>query len=46
MANYYETARTNYFKVIDLEKFKEWVKQFGGPQVCEGFGENADKICP
>lgn len=26
MANYYATARTNYFKVKDLDAFKEWLK--------------------
>ncbi len=30
MANYYEQARTNYFKVKDAEKFQEFVENFGG----------------
>ena len=29
MANYYASSRTNYFKVKDLEKFKNELKTFG-----------------
>lgn len=45
MANYYETARTNYFQVKDLEKFKEWIKQFSNPRVEKGYHEDDGKIC-
>ena len=37
MANYYATARSNYFKVKDLEAFREWCRSLeiepidGGP---------------
>ena len=30
MANYYASSRTNYFKVKDLEKFKNELTTFGG----------------
>jgi hypothetical protein len=30
MANYYENARTNYFRVKDDEKFKEFISSFDG----------------
>lgn len=30
MANYYEQARTNYFKVKDAAKFQEFVEKFSG----------------
>lgn len=29
MANYYANFRTNYFKVKDAEKFKQWADQIG-----------------
>jgi len=45
MANYYETARTNYFQVKDLEKFEKWVEQFGNPSVEKGYHNNDGKIC-
>lgn len=28
MANYYSTARTNYFRVKDVDAFNAWVKEF------------------
>jgi len=45
MANYNETARSNYFQVKDLEKFKEWVGHYGNPDVCEGHHGEDGKIC-
>jgi hypothetical protein len=30
MANYYGTARTNYFRVKDEAKFRAWIITFGG----------------
>ena len=37
MANYYSTCRTNYFKVLDLKKFKEWLNEWywEGFELCE-----------
>ena len=34
MANYYENARTNYFKVKDENKFKEFVGSLDGLEIC------------
>jgi hypothetical protein len=28
MANYYSSARTNYFRVKDVDAFNVWVKEF------------------
>lgn len=33
MANYYATARTNYFKVKDTDLFKKWLKEFNSIDV-------------
>ncbi len=33
MANYYEKARTNYFKVKDIAAFNDWVNKFTGLDV-------------
>lgn len=30
MANYYGTARTNYFRVKDADAFNKWIEQFSG----------------
>ena len=30
MANYYSSARTNYFRVKDVDAFNKWIKQFSG----------------
>lgn len=30
MANYYCTARTNYFRVKDADAFNKWIEQFSG----------------
>ena len=38
MANYYCSARTNYFGVKDMEKFKEWANGLG----LEVIGESVD----
>ena len=36
MANYIETARSNYFKVKDLNKFKEATEHFGSFTIVDG----------
>ena len=36
MANYYATARSNYFKVKDLEAFSAWCESVGGLQIIHG----------
>jgi hypothetical protein len=33
MANYTSTARTNYFRVKDVDAFNKWIEQFGGIEV-------------
>ncbi len=33
MANYYEKARTNYFKVKDIAAFNDWANKFTGLDV-------------
>ena len=30
MANYYGSARTNYFRVKDVDAFNKWIEQFSG----------------
>jgi hypothetical protein len=30
MANYYSSARTNYFRVKEVDAFNKWIKQFSG----------------
>ena len=30
MANYYSSARTNYFRVKDADAFNKWIEQFSG----------------
>lgn len=48
MANYYESSRSNYFKVKDLEAFKEDMDKFGGIEIVLG-SENdphrAGRVC-
>jgi hypothetical protein len=36
MGNYIETARSNYFKVKDLKRFKKAIAPFGGIEIIEG----------
>ena len=38
MANFYGTARTNYFKVKDVDAFKEWVSNFPSLTLIENNG--------
>jgi hypothetical protein len=40
MANFYGTGRTNYFKVRDVDKFKDWAEAFGA-EVAEKEGRFA-----
>ena len=48
MANYYESARSNYFKVKDLEAFKEDLDKFDGIQIVDGDSADpnrAGRVC-
>ncbi len=40
MANYYETARTNYFRVKDVDAFKAWMDTVPGCTLYEGPEKN------
>jgi len=49
MANYYCSARSNYFKVRDLKAFKEWVDHIGqgltvSPKHPEGYDARAHRL--
>jgi hypothetical protein len=53
MANYTSTARTNYFRVKDVDAFNKWIEQFGGIEVVKktigletGFGMLFDDGVP
>ena len=47
MANFYGTARTNYFKVKDVDAFKAWIETLPSIQLIEKNGEFAFySICP
>jgi hypothetical protein len=53
MANYTSTARTNYFRVKDVDAFNKWIEQFGGIEVVKktigletGFGMLFDDGMP
>lgn len=35
MANYYATARSNYFRVRNVEKFRDWVQSIPGLRILE-----------
>jgi hypothetical protein len=35
MANYVKSARSNYFRVVDRDKFQQWVDSVGGMEVVE-----------
>ena len=45
MANYYSSARSNYFLVKDEEAFKKWVKSFGDLSCHPGVGELFGQYC-
>lgn len=47
MANYYESARTNYVKVKDVDAFREFCKLYGATVSPSGMdeGPRAGKVC-
>lgn len=45
MANYYESARTNYFLVKDIEAFKNELEVFKALKVVESKQDNKDYVC-
>ena len=45
MANYYSTARTNYFSVKNVDAFKKWLESFAGAELETGEGEDESKFC-
>lgn len=42
MANYYETARTNYFRVKDMAKFEEFINSISGT---ETYKDEEGRVC-
>jgi hypothetical protein len=44
MANYYATARSNYFKVKDVAAFREWATPIN-IEVIEGDGKHEGLVC-
>ena len=45
MATYYESARTNYFLVKDIEAFKNELEVFKALKVVESKQDNKDYVC-
>lgn len=45
MANYYESSRSNYVKVKDLEEFKKFAALFGATVEPRDKWENSDEYC-
>lgn len=46
MANYYATARSNYFQVKDLEAFKEWAQERNLRVLQTNSDPNMVGVCP
>jgi len=44
MANFYGTARTNYFKVKDIEAFKDFVNSLSNCTLLEDVGKDEQKL--
>lgn len=44
MANYICAARSNYFRVVDVKKFREWCAHVSGLGVWDGEGEDSGRF--